>query len=471
MTTPTRRDFLKKTALSLSFIGLQSYIAGCSAAPRGPSVSPGSRAHGYGPLLDDPNGLIKLPKGFTYRVFSKTGEKMNDGLFVPGAHDGMAAFPGPDGTTILVRNHEMSPGYPNEGPFKGDAALYAKARAAGRLYDPANGTLESTGGTTTLVYDTKKQELVQHSMSLAGTLRNCSGGPTPWGTWITCEETVLTKSDVFERDHGYCFEVPANAKMELANPVPILGMGRFNHEAIAVDPVSSAVYLTEDRDDGLLYRYMPKQPGNMLAGGVLQALALLDQPSCDTRNWEESNQPSFPIDKKLPTAWIDLEDIQAPNDDLRARGFASGAARFARGEGMVFGHGGAFFACTNGGSKRFGQIFKYTPSPYEGTAREKEKPGTLELFIESHESELMKACDNLAISPLGDIVLCEDDGESSALVGITPKGKLYRIGDVAMNTELAGACFSPDGTTLFLNAQWRPGQTIAITGPWSERKG
>ncbi|MDQ8198368.1 DUF839 domain-containing protein [Pelagicoccus enzymogenes] len=451
----TRRDFIKDTALAVGFIGLQAYMAGCSKSP----------SIGYGPLLEDPNGLLRLPKGFSYKTFSKTGERMDDGLFVPGAHDGMAAFPLDADRVILVRNHEMGPGDPERGPFKGDPGLLKQYRE--KHYDAAKDTGNSSGGTSTLIYNVKTQTLEQHSLSLLGTMRNCSGGPTPWGSWITCEETNILAGGDFEKDHGYCFEVPASEQMGLALPVPIKGMGRFNHEAVAVDPKSGIVYLTEDRGDGLIYRYIPNEPGKLINGGKLQALAVLHEPSRDTRNWPKEQQPEFPIGTPVSTTWIDMVDVEAPKDDLRHRGFITGAARFARGEGMFYGNGSIYFACTNGGPQEFGQIFKYTPSQHEGTDLEANAPGQLELFVESHDSQLMQACDNLTVAPWGDVVIVEDDNESSAIVGITAKGELYHIGHVAIKSELAGACFSPDGSTLFVNIQKRPGQTLAITGPWN----
>ncbi len=464
MKPSSRRQFIKAAALSIGFAGVQSFVR----AARGPSLLPEAQALGFGPLQDDPGQLMRLPRGFRYVAFSRTGEVMNDGYYVPGAHDGMAAFPGPDGTTLLVRNHEVNPDDLLNGPFRDNGELYAKAAQSGGMFDAAHGKPTCLGGTTTLVFDTAQQRLVAHSLSLAGTLRNCSGGPTPWGSWITCEEVVLLADTVFEQNHGYCFEVPASAAMGLAKPLPIKGMGRFNHEAVCVDPASGVVYLTEDRPDGLIYRYVPQHPGKLLAGGRLQALAIVGQPSSDTRNWEV---PSFPIDTPLPVEWIDLDGIDAPNDDLRYRGFKSGAARFARGEGMVFADGSAYFACTNGGLKQFGQIFSYRPSPAEGTDAERQQPGELRLFVESHESQLMQSCDNLAVAPWGDIIICEDDVASSAIVGITPEGKLYHLAHVATESELAGACFSPDGSTLFVNVQRNPGLTLAITGPWDQRRG
>lgn len=391
---------------------------------------------------------------------------MDDGLFVPAKHDGMAAFPLDEDRVILVRNHEMDfdAKAAAEGPFKTD--LEKQKEYAPKLYDPAVGEGYCSGGTTTLVYNTKQQKLEQHSMSLLGTLRNCSGGPTPWNSWITCEETVARAGDALDKDHGYCFDVPATEKIGLAIPVPLKAMGRFNHEAVAVDPQTGIVYQTEDRWDGLIYRFIPNKPGALHHGGRLQALAIMSQPSRDTRNWPEERLPIFPDNKPVSVEWIDLEDIDSPDDDLRYRGFESGAARFARGEGMVYADGAIYFACTNGGKERFGQIFKYTPSSVEGTDAERQSPGSLELFVESHDKKLMQACDNLTVAPWGDIIICEDDSSSSAIVGITPDGELYHLGHISIESELAGACFSPDGSTLFVNIQKHPGQTLAITGPW-----
>ena len=162
---------------------------------------------------------------------------------------------------------------------------------------------------------------------------------------------------------------------------------------------------------------------------------------------------------------MDLDDID--EDDLRFRGFDAGAARFARGEGMWYGNSAVYFACTNGGSAQKGQIWKYTPSPSEGTSRENARPGTLELFVEPNNGKIIDNADNLTVSPWGDLVVCEDSDGDNFLLGITPDGNVYKMGRNAVSeSELAGATFSPDGTTLFMNIQ-EDGLTLAITGPWN----
>jgi secreted PhoX family phosphatase len=470
MTTSNRREFVKNSVFSAGFLGLSACVANYAYAQRSGSTGPSPlSATGYGPLQTDPQGRLRLPKGFSYKVFSQAGETMDDGFTVPAAHDGMDAFPGPDGLTLLVRNHEMSPLDSSDNPYSKSKAW--KNLEPGKLYDAGKSGTQIHGGTTTLVFDTRTQELKRHYLSLAGTIRNCSGGSTPWGSWITCEETTARADDKLHVDHGYNFEVPANYEIGLANPIPLKEMGRFNHEAVAVDPASGVVYQTEDRPDGLIYRFIPNQRGQLAKGGRLQALAIKGSPSVDTRNWKEMNQPLFPQKELVKVEWIDIEDYESPNDDMRFAGFEAGAARFARGEGMFYGNGEIYFACTNGGAKKYGQIFRYKPSPSEGLAGEENDPGTLELFIESQDLELLKACDNLTVAPWGDIVICEDDGGSSAIVGITPEGKMYTIAHVDMDSEVAGGCFSPDGTTFFVNIQKNPGQTLAITGPWRSRIG
>jgi secreted PhoX family phosphatase len=240
-------------------------------------------------------------------------------------------------------------------------------------------------------------------------------------------------------------------------------MGRFNHEAVAVDPDSGVVYQTEDAQDGLIYRFIPNVPEQLAAGGRLQALAVVDQPSLDTRNWDEQ---TVAPGTELAVTWVDMNNVEAPENDLRLRGFADGAARFARGEGMWYGNDAVYFACTNGGRAKKGQIWRYVPSSDEGTHEEANNPGRLSLFIEPNNGALVDNADNLTVAPWGDLILCEDGSGDQNLVRVTPGGEISRFGHNAVsNSEFAGATFSPDGSTLFVNIQGN-GLTLAIVGPW-----
>ena len=452
----SRRLFIKNaTAISLGFTGLHTLL-GC-ANNFTPRISPN--------LVADPNNILALPEGFSYQIISRAGQAMSDGFVLPARPDGMATFSGDDGLTILIRNHEIDT-TPNTGPF-GNNNEQLPMIDASLLYDAGNMEAPALGGTTTLVYDTQKQVVVREFLSLVGTRRNCAGGPTPWNSWITCEETTVRAGGNVEQDHGYNFEVPATMNPTIAPPTPLKAMGRFNHEAVAVDPTSGIVYQTEDRHDGLIYRYIPDVPGTLAAGGTLQALTIIDQPSLDTRNWED-DVPGVTTGQQLAVRWIDLEEIDAPEDDLRMRGFDRGAARFARGEGMWYGEGTIFFACTNGGSEKKGQIWKYTPGPAEATDAESQNPGTLELFIEPNDGAIVENADNLTVAPWGDLIVCEDGDGTQNLLRVTPQGQVIRFGTNMVSTsEFAGSTFSPDGSTLFVNIQV-DGLTLAITGPWEQ---
>ena len=227
MTMSRRRFIGSAAAISLGFTGL-----GCASSQIARGIDP-ELDFGFQPLVDDPDGIIALPPGFSYRIFSRAGESMSDGLFVPARHDGMAAFPGPDGMTLLVRNHEITAnGDPAQGAFGADMALLDRIDRD-LLYDPGNGRSPALGGTTTLLYDTVNQRLVSHHLSLGGTLVNCAGGPTPWGSWITCEEIVSEAEGGFTREHGYNFEVVVG-QTGLQRAEPLREMGRFKHEAVAV---------------------------------------------------------------------------------------------------------------------------------------------------------------------------------------------------------------------------------------------
>lgn len=453
-----RREFLKTSALaSLGFLGLYQWV-------NNPVLARNTAQIGYGELIPDPNKILDLPKGFSYKIISRQGTKMTDGFSTPGKPDGMATFQAKSGKVILIRNHENDIKNLNESPFGENYALLNKIDKT-KFYDYGRGQKPSLGGTTTLIFNEKTQTVIQDSLSLVGTNRNCAGGKTPWGSWISCEEDVKTVGEVAERNHGYNFEVHATTKIKLAQPIPLTAMGRFNHEAVCVDPSTNIIYQTEDAHDGLIYRFIPLDAKNLAKGGKLQALAVKGQKSCDTRNWSSLSTPKFPVNQAIEVVWIDIENVESPQDDLRLQGFEKGAARFARGEGMWFGDKELFFACTNGGDVKKGQVFRYRPSRFEGTIRESEAAGTLELFAEPNDSAIVKYCDNLTISPWGDLVLCEDH-EDPYLVGITPKGEFYKLGhQVGFQSELAGVTFSPSGKTLFVNIQ-HAGLTLAITGDW-----
>ena len=460
-----RRGLLAAGPAALAFSGFSRH-AQAQAAPEETYLN---EVQGYGPLVVDPNGVLDLPSGFSYQVISQGGDTMDDGLFVPGQFDGMGCFALGGSQVALVRNHEL----------RGSSALHRNLGPGGvhqerlglldpaRAYDTHKNGLPLPGGTTTLVYDLATRRTVSQHLSLAGTSTNCCGGHTPWGSWLTCEETEETPVDAdVRKDHGYVFEVPA-AATGLVDPVPLKAMGRFDHEAVCVDPRTGIVYLTEDRADGLFYRFIPTTPGKLANGGRLQALAFRDAPGADSSN---HTTPVWSVGDWREISWIDLDDVESPAGDLRRRGHAAGAALVARGEGVFWGDGDLYLTATSGGPLQRGQILRYVPSPNEGESDEDRRPGRLQLFVESTDVKTLNMADNLCVAPWGHLVVCEDNYSAAIrnhIRGVTPDGKIYTIARNVFtgNSEFAGAVFSPDGEVLFVNLQY-PGITFAIRGPW-----
>ena len=478
-----RRSFVRRSsaaaaalAVPPSLVGLVSACTGRDAAGgivlrnARPAVA-GPGEGGYGPLEAD-TGEVILPAGFQARAFGRVGDPMADGNPTPIAHDGMAAFAWEDGRVRLVRNHEDA----NPAGFGPALATVAYDRLAG-------------GGTTTLEL-TADRELVSDWVSLAGTAVNCAGGPTPWGSWLSCEETVVGASEGFERTHGWIFEVPVAA----AGPVPavpLTAMGRFQHEAIAVDPRTGIVYETEDNDfrsgergrpGSGFYRFLPDEPGRLAAGGRLQIATVAGEFSLQLFR---GTQAGMGIGSTFPIVWRDLDFVDPDPEDrlplelrrgaLFEHGLAKGAAVFRRLEGCWYGDGRIFFHDTSGGAASLGHVWEYEPAAAEGRGGADDR-GTLRLLFESPGAEVLDQPDNLTISPRGGLVLCEDGADRQYMRGLTREGAIF---DFALNnlnaTEFAGATFSPDGRTLFCNIQGstrgsvadaQPGVTLAIWGDW-----
>lgn len=436
-----RRRFLKRT--SCAFAALVA--SGCRFRDDANDELPGLTQR-YGGLVSDPEGFLSLPPGFRYEVLSRFDEPMDDGGTVPDKADGMGCFALGNGEIALVRNHELTPSDDAGGQIL-------------RGYGMRNGKFVP-GGTTHIVLDEQTLAVKRQFRSLGGTIRNCSGGTTPWGSWLSCEEAPTGPGqrygDGLQKNHGWVFEVPADARGLLA-PEPLYDMGRFNHEAACVDPLTGIVYLTEDRDDSVLYRFVPRVPGDLTAGGQLQAMRV-DRVE-DTRNW---SSPAMAVGTDYDVAWVDLVDVDSPDDDLRRRAFEQGATIIARGEGIHMGADELYVCSTSGGAEGLGQIFRLRPGRDAA-------PDRVALFFESESKAQFNYGDNLTVAPGGDLIVCEDQYTpivDNHLRVISSSGRASTLAKLHVQTELAGACFSPDGKWLFVNA-YSPTRTIAITGPWS----
>lgn len=467
MTAINRRTFISRGAVAAGAATVASgSLAGLLA--RAASGAPGGRATGsqatkkdggYGPLVD--KGDLWLPEGFRYVPFGQQGTPLpliRNGPPVgtlPRGHDGMASFAAGAGLARLVRNHENRT---QASPLGGGG------------YNPAR-----FGGTTTMEFDVTDpadrgkdgDRFLGQWTSIRGTSTNCAGGLTPWGSWLTCEETVETVGGV---PHGYIFDVPSSANAPV-DPVPLRAMGRFVHEAVALDPQTGMAYETEDRRlnaEGLgsgFYRFTPTPGTPFGTAGRLEMLAVKGRPNYDTSTGQR-------IGEVLPATWVPIANPDPANAStdpwaVFRQGWEQGAAVFNRLEGAWYGDGSVFFISTNGGDPRpggdpgLGQVWQYTPRGNSG--------GQLVLLVESRDPAVMEAPDNICVSPRGGLLACEDGDGAQFLRGITRDGRVFDFAThtLAGSNEFAGANWSPDGNWLFVNVQ-EPGVTYAITGPWAD---
>jgi secreted PhoX family phosphatase len=456
-----RRAFLRGGAALVGGMAVTASLQ--SLTPKAFASNGGLAPSPYGPpvpTVDEATGLrlISLPHGFRYKSYGWTGDLMEDGILTPAMHDGMGVTDVHGHKVVMVRDHEVGRG-PAFGP---------------NPYSPDGG-----GGNTNLVFDLKNESFESAKTSLSGTVRNCAGGVTPWGTWISCEETTETTFGNTIK-HGYCFDVASNGN---AQPKPLREMGRFSHEAVAVDPATGYVYETEDDGDNSgVYRFLPKKSGVLHQGGKLQMLRIAGTHQFDTR--------TLPFTGTV----YDVEWVDVPNPDPNLeggelstfrQGFNASGTRFRRPEGIWYGNGTFFFVCTSGGpitssGQGEGQVWMYDPHAEK-----------LQIIYASTDRSILENPDNIVVNPDGTLMLCEDNSGSTTNPGerlhiLTPSG-LYQF---AMNNmdftaaglgsytrsgitytqnmrqnEWAGATYSPDGKWLFVNIQ-TPGVTFAITGPW-----
>ena len=467
-----RRNMLAVSGLGLvggtlgsAFVG-PAAAAAASSSPARPAATGMAMIDGYGPLR--PAGPeLALPQGFRYTTFGAAGSRMSDGLRTPGCHDGQAVFAAGRGRVRLIRNHELDLDIPK---------VTRKALGPRKAYDRA-----APAGCTSSLYDINSGRLLESFLTLNGTLSNCGGAPTPWGSWLTCEETTDGIKAGYDKPHGYIFEVPSGAK-GLVDPLPLKAMGRFEHENAPVDPRTGIVYMTEDNGDpgDGFYRFVPKRPGHLAAGGRLQMLAITGDREYDTATGQR-------VGEVFDCHWVDIDepdpsDAETNPGSVYSQGRSKGGCRFMGLEGAAW-HGGAVtFVASEAGDTENGQVWRYQPT---GT-----RTGKLKLLFESPNPKTLNQPDTITVAPNGTVVMAEDgDGEDVAggdnwLRVLTPSGTIANLAKVIQPldlhywdpeefpkpgpkgaSELAGASFTSDGCHLFINVQY-PGVTCVITGPW-----
>ncbi len=403
--TPGDIDIDRRRVLRLMGLGLVStavlpWVAGCSgdddeagggattttrAEPTTTTTTEPPAPVRLGPLGEpDANGL-RLPEGFTSRVLATTGEVVAGTTYAwHVSPDGGAVFPQDDGGWIYTSNCE-------------DAV---------------------TGGAAMLRFGADG-EVVDARRICEGTVVNCAGGATPWGTWLTCEE--VGNGRVWECDP--LGEAPAEVRPAL---------GTFKHEAVAVDPEAEVLYLSEDESDGALYRFRPAAWPS-LEEGELAVLAGAE----GSRRWEPVPDPTGAT---TPT-----------------RNQVADVVRFDGGEGLAHFEGTTFLS-TKGDNRIWALDGEDVEVVYDAATTE---------ALGEDGNPLLRGVDNVAVDAMGDRYVAED-GDTMDIVRLGPDGIIEQVCQVtgADGSEITGPAFSPDGTRLYFSSQRSPGRTYEVSGPF-----
>ncbi|MFI1433273.1 alkaline phosphatase PhoX [Streptomyces lydicus] len=477
----TRRDFAKRSAFAGAGVALAGSVSVLATAPGAlgeelpdPAADGTATGHGfgYGQLLPDPDGILALPAGFSYRIITHSGvTTLESGETTPSNHDGTGTFAGPRGTTLLVNNHELKgprADWPHPVPL-----------TDGLVYDPA-----ASGGCT-VVEVAQDGTPVGERVGIAGTSTNCAGGTTPWGTWLTCEETEdKAGQHGMTKDHGYVFEVDPRDLRAGRDPRPVKALGRYAHEAVVVDPRRGHLYLTEDAagPNGLFYRWTPPHGFHHGRGklrtladdaGVLQAFKCFDSGGRFVDDLSRATRTGtvYGVD------WVDVPDRDARTVSVRKQFTAGEVTRARKLEGLWWADGGAYvvssFAREESPVQHDGQVWFYDP---------RRRTLTLKVLLgvnpDPGKDGAFDGPDNITVSPYGGLIIAEDGEGVQHLFGATDDGRTYPLARNELNigtadkpefSEFTGPVFSPDGHTLFANIQ-EPGIMLAITGPWKRHR-
>jgi hypothetical protein len=372
-------DLSKRRLLKQGLCGLSVY--GVGAIWSNVLIGGCSNQHSGKLLPADENG-VRLPAGYTSRIIAYSSRPVVAGqaFLWHSAPDGGACFATGNGGWIYVSNSEMT----------------------------------STGGVGAVAFDANGKVIDAYSI-LENTSRNCAGGATPWGSWLSCEE--ISTGRVWECD-------PAGQVAAVVRP----SLGVFNHEAVAVDANSYHLYLTEDKPDGCLYRYTTERLNNEgypdLATGVLEVAIL-------------QNDSAAGIDVTL-LSWVALPDPLAHMQETRYQ--VPSAMRFNGGEGIAYYNDQIIFS-----TKGDNRVWSYQT-----------KNRQLKVLYDASSSltPILIGVDNVIVSQTGDIYVAEDGGDLQIVV-IDNQGAVYPVAQLEGHdkSEVTGLAFSPNGKRLYFSSQ------------------
>lgn len=399
-----RRQLLQQGLIGLGIIATSSPFLGCRPTASVDGQVPTPKGLNFGPLqAPDENGL-RLAAGFSSRIVARSGQRPTSAsdYVWHGAPDGGACFAAPDGGWIYVSNSELP--------------------------DHVNNNL---GGVGALRFD-RGGNIVAAYAILTNTRRNCAGGPTPWGTWLSCEED----------NDGLVYECDPLGQ-NLARPLPALGI--YEHEAVAYEPTSKNLYLTEDNPHGLLYRFVPASFHSNgypdFRHGQLQALQWLNDGS---------------------VKWLPINDPSAASKKTREQ--APEATIFRGGEGIWQQAGIIYFA-----TKHDTRIWALDT-----------RTNRLRILYdrETASNKMLNGVDNLVGLGNGNILIAEDNDDNvKELMAMNQDGQILPLLQVVGHaaSELCGPAFSPDGSRLYFSSQRgtsglaSAGITFEVSGPFFQR--
>jgi len=398
----SRRSFIKGMGAGIAGIAVGSSVMGLSRIAAG-QVSLGR----LGPLGAPDRNDVRLPAGFESRIVGRAGYRVRRSFFDRLDYrwhsfpDGGATFATDDGGWIYVSNSETP-------SFAGGGASALRFDANGGIRDAYR--------------------------ILGDTNQNCAGGPTPWGTWLSCEEVPFGR--VFECD-------PTGRRRAVERPA----LGFFKHEAVAVDSATGALYLTEDEGDGRLYRFVPQ---SVDARGVPR----LDAGALQVARVENVTGA---------VKWLDVPNPRPNPFQTPTRRQRPDSTAFNGGEGIWY-HDGKVYFTTKGDNRVWCLLLESQ---------------TLTLIYDAASSgnPILTGVDNVTVAPTGDILVAEDGGDMQ-LVVIDGDGDLAPLLQVVdqNQSEITGPAFSPDGTRLYFSSQRGSrvlgglgfGLTYEIRGPFDQ---